>query len=103
MSFSLANAPPTFCRMMNYIFSLFKNEFVLLYLDDILVFSETEEEHEEHLRLVLDKLREHKFYAKFSKCEFWLKEVVYLGHIISTEGIKVDPSTVQAIVEWEPP
>ncbi|KAE8798064.1 hypothetical protein D1007_26675 [Hordeum vulgare] len=103
MSFGLANAPPTFYQMMNYIFSTFKNEFVLLYLDDILVFSETEEEHEEHLRLVLDKLREHKFYAKFSKCEFWLKEVVYLGHIISAEGIQVDPSKVQDIVEWEPP
>ena len=88
---------------MNYIFSPFKNEFVLFYLDDILVFSETEEEHEEHLRLVLDKLREHKFYAKFSKCEFWLKEVVYLGLIISAKGIKVDPSKVQAIVKWEPP
>lgn len=85
------------------IFSPFKNDFVLLYLDDILVFSETEEEHEEHLKLVLDKLREYKLYAKFSKCGFWLKEVIYLGHIISAEGIKVDPSKVQAIVEWEPP
>ena len=59
-----------------------------MYLDDILLFSITEQEQEEHLKLVLDKLREHKFYAKFSKCEFWLKEVVYLGHIISVEGIK---------------
>ena len=79
---------------MNYIFSPFNNEFVLLYLDDILVFSKTEEEHEEHMRLVLDKLMEYKLYAKFSKYEFWLKEVVYLGHIISAEGIKVDPSKV---------
>lgn len=103
MSFGLAKAPPTFYRMMNYIFSSLKNEFVLVHLDDILVFSETEEEHEEHLRLVLDKLREHKFYSKFSKCEFWLMEFVYLGHIISVEGIKVDPTKVHTIVEWEPP
>lgn len=103
MSFGLANAPLTFSRMMSYILYPFKNEFFLVYLDDILVFSETKEAHEEHLRLVLDKLREHKFYAIFSKCEFWLKEVVYLGHIISIEGIKVDPTKVKAIVEWEPP
>ncbi|KAE8768990.1 polyprotein [Hordeum vulgare] len=103
MSSGLANAPMTFPWMVNYIFSPFKNEFVLVYLDDILFFSKTEEEHEEHLRLVLDKLREHKFYAKFSKYEFWLKEVVYLGHIISAEDIKVDPTKVKAIVEWEPP
>src|SRR3954469_12326961 len=89
--------------MMNFIFSPLNNEFVLLYLDDILVFLETEEEHVEHLRLVLGKLREWKFYAKFSKCEFWMKEVVYLGHIISAEGIKVHPEKVEAIVKWEPP
>ena len=76
MSFGLANAPPAFRRLMNYILSPFKNDFVLLYLDDILVFSETKEEHEEYLRLVLDKPREYKLYAKFSQCEFWLKEVV---------------------------
>ena len=70
MYFGLANAPPYFSRMMNFILSPFKNEFVLVYLDDILVFSESEEEHVEHLRLVLVKLREWKFYAKFSKCEF---------------------------------
>ena len=103
MSFGLANAPPYFSRMMNFIFSPFKNEFVLVYLDDILVFSESEEEHAEHLRLVLGKLRERKFYAKFSKCEFWLNEVVYLGHVISAEGIKVHPEKVEAIVKWEPP
>src|SRR3954469_22178179 len=89
--------------MMNFIFSPLNNEFVLLYLDDILVFLETEEEHVEHLRLVLGKLREWKFYAKFSKCEFWMKEVVYLGHIISAERIKVHPEKVDAIVNWEPP
>ena len=103
MSFGLANAPSTFSRMMNFVFSPFRNEFVLVYLDDILVFSKTKEEHAKHLRLVLDKLREHRFYAKFSKCEFWLDEVLYLGHIISAKGISVNPEKVEAIVKWQPP
>ena len=103
MSFGLANAPPTFSRMMNFIFNPYTNEFVLVYLDDILVFSKNKEDHAKHLRLVLDKLREHQFYAKFSKCEFWLDEVLYLGHIISAKGIAVNPEKVSAIVNWEPP
>ena len=103
MSFGLANAPPTFSRMMNFIFNPYTNEFVLVYLDDILVFSKNKEDHAKHLRFVLDKLREHQFYAKFSKCEFWLDEVLYLGHIISAKGISVNPEKVSAIVNWEPP
>ena len=103
MSFGLANAPPTFSRMMNFIFNPYTNEFVLVYLDDILVFSKNKKDHAKHLRLVLDKLREHQFYAKFSKCEFWLDEVLYLGHIISAKGIAVNPEKVSAIVNWEPP
>ena len=103
MSFGLANAPPTFSRMMHYIFNPYTGEFVLVYLDDILVFSKNEEDHEKHLRLVLDRLREHKFYAKFSKCEFWLDKVLYLGHIISADGIAVNPEKVEAIVNWEAP
>ena len=81
MSFGLVNAPPTFSRMTNFIFNPYTNDFVLVYLDDILVFSKNKEDHAKHLRLVLDKLREHQFYAKFSKCKFWLDEVLYLGHI----------------------
>mgnify|MGYP000961308023 FL=1 len=103
MSFGLVNAPPTFSRMMNFIFNAYTNDFVLVYLDDILVFSKNKEDHAKHLRLVLDKLREHQFYAKFSKCEFWLDEVLYLGHIISAKGIAVNPEKVSAIVNWEPP
>ena len=103
MSFGLANAPPTFSRMMHYIFNPYTGEFVLVYVDDILVFSKNEEDHEKHLRLVLDRLREHKLYAKFSKCEFWLDKVLYLGHIISADGIAVNPEKVEAIVNWEPP
>ncbi|SPT17748.1 unnamed protein product [Triticum aestivum] len=103
MPFGLANAPPTFFRMMNFIFNPYTIVFVLVYLDDILVFSKNKKDHAKHLRLVLNKLREYQFYAKFSKCEFWLDEVLYLGHIISAKGISVNPEKVSAIVNWEPP
>ena len=87
MSFGLTNAPATFSRLMNSIFMEYLDKFVVVYLDDILIYSKNEEEHAEHLRLVLKKLREHRLYAKFSKCEFWLSEVTYLGHVISGKGI----------------
>ena len=75
----------------------------MVFIDDIMVYSKNEEEHEEHLRLVLEKLREHQFYAKFSKCEFWLKEVGFLGHVISREGVAIDPTKVQSVTEWLAP
>jgi hypothetical protein len=75
----------------------------VVFIDDIIVFSKTEEEHAEHLRLVLQKLREHKLYAKRSKCEFWLKEVSFLGHVVSNRGISVDPSKVRDVLNWKPP
>ena len=103
MSFVLVNAPPMFSRMMNFIFNPYTNDFILVYLDDIFVFSNNKEDHAKHLRLVLDKLTEHQFYAKFSKCEFWLDEVLYLGHIISAKGIAINPEKVSTIVNWEPP
>src|ERR1043165_4230302 len=86
MTFGFSNAPPTFMRAMNYLFQEWLDVFVLLYLDDILVYSKLEAEHEENLRLLLHKLREHQFYAESSKCEFWLNEVNFLGHVISVEG-----------------
>jgi ribonuclease HI len=88
---------------MNSVFHEYLDKFVVVYLDDILVYSKSNEEHEEHLRLILTKLREHRLYAKFSKCEFWLPQVVYLGHVISAKGIAVNPETVKSIVEWLPP
>ena len=83
MSFGLTNAPACFMNLMNKVFMEFLDKFVVVFIDDILIFSKDEEEHEEHLRLVLEKLKEHQLYAKFSKCEFWLKEVGFLGHVIS--------------------
>ena len=101
MSFGLTNAPAYFMNLMNKVFMEFLDKFVMVFIDDILVFSKNEEEHEEHLRLVLEKLREHQLYAKFSKCEFWLKEVGFLGHVISGEGIAVDPAKVDTVTSWE--
>src|SRR3954471_6337777 len=88
---------------MNYIFMEYLDKFVVVYLDDILIYSNNEEEHDEHLRLILSKLREHKLYAKYSKCEFWLPKVTYLGHVISKDGVAVTPERIQAIFDLAPP
>src|SRR3954449_11493010 len=103
MSFGLTNAPATFSRMMNSIFMEYLDKFVVVFIDDILIYSKDNAEHEKHLRLIMEKLREHKLYAKFSKCEFWLDSVGFLGHIVSAEGVAVDPSKVTAVTEWESP
>jgi hypothetical protein len=103
MSFGLTNAPAYFMYMMNKVFMEYLDKFVVVFIDDILVFSQNEEEHEEHLRLVLQKLQEHQLYAKFSKYDFWLKEVSVLGLIITDGGIAVDPSKVQDVLNWNPP
>jgi hypothetical protein len=94
MSFGLINAPAYFMEAMNSIFHKY---------DDILIFFKMEEEHEHHLSMVLETLRKNKFYAKLKKCEFWLSEVAYLGHVINREGICVDPNKVSTIVGWERP
>jgi hypothetical protein len=94
MSFGLTNAPTYFMYLMNKAFMDYLDKFVVVFIDDMLIYSKTEEEHEEHLRLVLKKLREHQLYAKFSKCDFWLEEVSFLGHIITDGGISVDPVKV---------
>ena len=103
MSFGLTNALAYFMNMMNKVFMKFLDKFVVVFIDDILVYTKNEEEHEEHLHLVLGKLREHQLYAKFNKCEFWLKEVGFLGHVISGEGIAVDPTKVVTVTNWESP
>jgi hypothetical protein len=103
MSFGLTNAPAYFMNLMNKVFMKFLDKFVVVFIDDILVYSKTEEEHTEHLRLVLGTLREHQLYAKFSKCEFCLKEVGFLGHVISAGGVSVDPSKITSILERKAP
>ncbi|WVZ81457.1 hypothetical protein U9M48_028832 [Paspalum notatum var. saurae] len=97
MSFGLTNAPAFFMYMMNSVFMNELDKFVVVFIDDILIYSKNEKEHEEHLRIVLARLREHKLYAKFSKCAFWLKEVGFLGHVLSEKGVAVDPSKVEAV------
>jgi hypothetical protein len=89
--------------MMNKVLMEYLDMFVVVFIDDILVYSRSEEEHEGHLRLVLQKLRDHKLYAKLNKCEFWLKQVTFLGHVISKGGISVDPSKVQYVLSWKAP
>nr|XP_045084553.1 uncharacterized mitochondrial protein AtMg00860-like [Aegilops tauschii subsp. strangulata] len=81
----------------------FLDKFVVVFIDDILIYSKGEEEHKEHLRAVLQRLRDHRLYAKFSKCEFWLKQVGFLGHVLSAEGIAVDPSEVKDVFDWAAP
>ena len=102
MSFGLTNAPAYFMYLMNSVFMPELDKFVVVFIDDILVYSENEQDHAEHLGVVLTRLREHQLYAKFSKCEFWLKRVPFLGHILS-EGIVVDPSKVQEVMDWKAP
>jgi len=92
MSFGLTNAPAYFMYLMNLVFMLELDKFVVVFIEDILVYSENEQDHAEHLRVVPTRLREHQLYAKFSNCEFWLKKVPFLGHILSEEGIAVDLS-----------
>jgi hypothetical protein len=101
MSFGLTNAPAHFMYLMNSVFMLELDKFVLVFIDDILIYSKSEEEHAVHLWVILQWFRDHQLYAKFSKCAFWLKEVSFLRHIISAEGIAVDPSKIQEVLDWK--
>ena len=103
MSFGLTNAPAYFMYMMNTVFMLELDKFMVMFIDDILIYSENKEDHVEHLRVVLTRLKEHKLYAKFSKCEFWLRKVPFLGHVLLENGISVDPSKVQEVMDWKAP
>jgi hypothetical protein len=103
MYFGLTNAPAHFTYLMNSVFMPELDKFVVVFIDNILIYSKNEEEHAQHLRIVLTRLREHQLYAKFSKCAFWLEEIQFLGHVLSAKGIAVDPSKVKEILEWKPP
>ena len=103
MLFGLTNAPAAFMDLMNRVFDECLDKFIIVFIDNILVYSRTVEEHELHLKIVLEKLRENKLYAKFSKCEFWLRKVTFLGHVMPKKGISVDPSKVEAVSQWKQP
>jgi hypothetical protein len=98
MSFGLTNAPAYFMYLMNKVFMECLDKSVVVFIEDILVYSRSEEQHEEHLHLALQKLPEHRLYAKLSKCEFWMKQVAFLGHVISKGGISVDPGKVHDVL-----
>jgi hypothetical protein len=103
MSFGLTNAPAYFMYLMSLVFMPELDKFVVVFIDDILVYSKNEDEHTMHLHIVLQRLRDHHLYAKFSKCDFWLREIKFLGHTIFQDGIAVDPEKVQEVMDWKSP
>ena len=103
MPFGLTNAPATFMDLLNRVFRPYLDQFIVVFIDDILVYFKDAQDHEHHLMIVLQTLRENQLFAKLSKYDFWLKEVSFLGHIVSAEGIKVDLVKIEAVVNWKPP
>ena len=103
MPFGLTNAPAAFMDLMNRVFHPYLDQFVVVFIDDILVYSKDAQEHEHHLRIVLQILRENQLFSKLSKCDFWLKEVSFLGLIVFSKGIRVDPVKIEAVMDWKPP
>ena len=98
MPFGLTNAPAAFMCMMNQVFQPYLDKFMIVFIDDILIYSKDKQEHKVHLRVVLQTLRERQLYTKFSKYEFWLDKVNFLGHVISSQGVMVDPQKIEAIL-----
>ena len=103
MPFGLTNAPAAFMDLMHKVFQPYLDQFVVVFVDDILIYSQSEWEHEYHLRIVLQLFRDHQLYSKFSKYEFWLTEVRFLGHVVLASGVSVDPEKVEAVMSWERP
>jgi hypothetical protein len=103
MPFGLTNAPAVFMDLMNRVFHQYLDQFVIVFIDDILIYSKSKEQHEQHLRTAIEILRKEKLYAKFKKCEFWLDRVGFLGHIVTAQGIEVDPVKVEAVTNWKAP
>ena len=103
MPFGLTNASAAFMDLMNRVFHPYLDQFVVVFINDILVYSKDAQEHEHRLRIVLKTLRENQLFAKLSKCDFWLKEVSFIGHIVSAEGIRVDPMKIEAVMNLRPP
>ncbi|GKB39183.1 putative reverse transcriptase domain-containing protein [Tanacetum coccineum] len=103
MTFGLTNAPTVFMDLMNRVCKPYLDKFVIVFIGDILIYSKSKEEHNEHLKIILDLLKKEKLYAKFSKCDFWLVSVQFLGHAINSEGVHVDPTKIEAIKNWPAP
>ncbi|GKF78715.1 putative reverse transcriptase domain-containing protein [Tanacetum coccineum] len=103
MPFGLTNASAVFMDLMNRVCKPYLDRFVIVFIDDILIYSKSRKEHEEHLKLILNLLKKEELYAKFSKCDFWLSKVQFLGHVIDSEGIHVDPVKIEAIKDWASP
>ncbi|WMV47080.1 hypothetical protein MTR67_040465 [Solanum verrucosum] len=103
MSFGVTNTPTTFMDLMNKVFRQYLDMFVIMFIDDILIYSRSENDHMDHLRIVLQVFNDHQLFAKFSKCEFWLRYVAFIGHIVSNKGIEVDPEKTDAVKSWPRP
>ncbi|GJW41552.1 putative reverse transcriptase domain-containing protein [Tanacetum coccineum] len=103
MPFGLTNALAVFMDLMNWVCKLYLDKFVIVVIDDILIYSKSKQEHEEHLKLIFELLKKEELYAKFSKCEFWIPKVQFLGHVIDSQGIHVDPTKIESIKDWASP
>ncbi|GJZ77550.1 putative reverse transcriptase domain-containing protein [Tanacetum coccineum] len=103
MPFGLTNAPAVFMDLMNRVYKPYLNKFIILFIDDILIYSRNKEEHANHLRIILELLKKEKLYAKFSKCDFWIRIVQFLGHLIDSQGLHVDPAKIEAVKNWTSP
>jgi len=103
MPFRLTNAPTAFVDLMNRVFKPYLDQFVVVFIDDILIYSRTPEDHTQHLWIALEVLRKNELYAKLSKCEFWLRKVAFLGHLVSSEGVSADPQKIKVVSNWPRP
>ena len=103
MPFGLTNAPVAFIDLMHKVFQPYLDQFIVVFVDDILIYYQSEWEHKDHFRIILQLLRDHRLYAKFSKCEFWLIDVRFLRHVVSVSGVSVDPEKVEVVMSWERP